>query len=66
MNTEILDSVIEITKQRDTDSLEYSFVVTHAEFISVDNISILRVADGNTHQTQDYILSLDITDESHF
>ncbi len=66
MNTEILDSVIEITKQRDTDSLEYSFVVTLAELISVDNISILRVADDNTHQYLDYILSLKITEKSHF
>lgn len=49
MESKILQSVIEITQQRDLDSLEYSLVATLAELIPAVGISILKtVTENNT------------------
>ena len=43
MNSEIFESIIEITRQKDTDSLEYSLAATLAELIDVSEVTLLNV-----------------------
>lgn len=43
MNNEIFESIIEITRQKDTDSLEYSLAATLAELIDINEINLLNV-----------------------
>lgn len=43
MNNEIFESIIEITRQKDTDSLEYSLAATLAELIDIDAVTLLNV-----------------------
>ena len=47
MESKILQSLVEITKQRDLDSLEYSLIATMAELIPVTEMSILKVINEN-------------------
>ena len=47
MESKILQSVVEITKHRDLDSLEYSLIVTMAELVPLTEISILKVINEN-------------------
>ena len=47
MENKILQSVVEITRQRDLDSFEYSLVATMAELVPVAEISILKTIDEN-------------------
>ena len=47
MNNRILQSVIEITRQRDVDSLEYSLVATLAEILPASEISLCKLVNGN-------------------
>lgn len=43
MNHEIFESIIEITCQKDTDSLEYSLAATLAELIDISEVTFLNV-----------------------
>ena len=47
MESKILQSLVEITKQRDLDSLEYSLIATMAELIPVSEMSVLKVINEN-------------------
>lgn len=65
MDNIILQSVIEITKQRDLDSLEYSLVATLAELVPVVEISILKIFNDNNLDKLDTVVSLTaVTDSS--
>ena len=43
MQNQILQSVIEITRQRDVDSLEYSLIATLAEILPISEISLFKL-----------------------
>lgn len=43
MNSDIFESIIEITCQKDTDSLEYSLAATLAELVDVSEVTLLNV-----------------------
>lgn len=64
MDNKILQSVVEITQQRDLDSFEYSLVATMAELVPVTEISILKTIDENNVDKLDVAVCLTIlTDE---
>lgn len=60
MDSKILQSVVEITKQRDLDSLEYSLVATMAELVPVTEISILKIIHENNLDKLDEVVSLTV------
>jgi len=64
MESKILQSVIEITKQRDLDSLEYSLVATLAELIPATSISILKTVNENATASAEEVVHLTIDNES--
>jgi len=43
MNNEIFESIIEITRQQDTDSLEYSLAATLAELIDIQEVTLIKI-----------------------
>jgi len=43
MNNEIFESIIEITRQKDTDSLEYSLAATLAELIDIQEVTFIKI-----------------------
>lgn len=43
MNSEIFESIIEITRQKDTDSLEYSLAATLAELIDIQEVALINI-----------------------
>ncbi|MGB1237646.1 MAG: GGDEF domain-containing protein [Pseudomonadales bacterium] len=59
MNNEVLDSIIEITGQRDTGSLEYSLVSTVAELIALDSVSLFKLVNSATKLKLEYIVHLE-------
>ena len=61
MESKILQSVVEISKQRDLDSLEYSLIATMAELIPVAEMSVLKVISGNKLDTLDMTECLTVT-----
>lgn len=61
MDNKILQSVVEITKQRDLDSLEYSLVATLAELVPVVEISILKIINDNNLDKLDAVVCLTAT-----
>ena len=63
MKNKILQSVIEITKQRDLDSLEYSLVTTMAELVPVVEISIFKVLKDNKIDYVEKVVHLTVSDE---
>ena len=64
MENKILQSVVEITKQRDLDSLEYSLVVTMAELVPITEICVLKVINENNLDKLDASVCLTaLTDE---
>ena len=58
MDDEILKSVIEITRHRDLDSLEYSLVATLAEIISTRQIAVFKTFSGDASHGIEEILCL--------
>lgn len=70
MDEDILKSIIEITRHRDLDSLEYSLVATLAEIVPATEISIFKNFHTDKHQGIEEVLRLTIleTDSvgSHF
>ncbi len=63
MESKILQSVIEITKQRDLDSLEYSLVATLAELVPATSISILKAVKENKTASAEEVVRLTIDKE---
>lgn len=63
MESKILQSVVEITKQRDLDSLEYSLVATLAELLPVAGISILKSVKENNTICAEEVIRLYIDNE---
>ena len=60
MNPDILNSVIEITQNRDLDSLEYSLVATLAEIIPVTQISIFKPYTNGKKKEIEEVLNLTV------
>ena len=58
MESKILQSIIEITRQRDLDSLEYSLVATLAELIPAVSISILKAVKENNVASAEEVVRL--------
>lgn len=63
MKKDILQSIIEFTKQRDLDSLESSLVATLAELVPATSISILKAIKKNNALCAEEIVRLDIDKE---
>ncbi len=70
MDNRILQSVIEITRQCDTDSLEYGFVKTLAKVVPCRAISICKLHKQNVFESLEEIIHLTIdtkdSGENHF
>ena len=62
MNEQILKSVIEITRQRDVDSLEYSMVSTLAEFVPAYEITLYKIPSVNPAETIEEAVKLSISE----
>ena len=62
MNEQILKSVIEITKQRDVDSLEFSLVSTLAEFVPAYEITLYKIPRVNPAETIEEAVKLSISE----
>jgi len=60
MDDRILQSVIEITRQCDTDSLEYSLVVTLAEMVPSKAISICKLLKQNEIGSLEEVIHLTV------
>ena len=58
MDDDILKSVIEITRHRDLDSLEYSLVATLAEIITTKKIAVYKTFSADDHYGVEEILGL--------
>ncbi|TDJ17001.1 MAG: sensor domain-containing diguanylate cyclase [Gammaproteobacteria bacterium] len=56
MDNEILQSIVEMTRQRDLDSLEYSLAATLAELVPAQRISLNKfLKDGNHDQLEEVV-----------
>ncbi len=64
MDKTILQSIVEITKQRDLDSLEYSLVATLAELVPAISIFILKAVKENNIDCAEEIARLYINKEN--
>jgi len=64
MESKILQSVIEITQQRDLDSLEYSLVATLAELVPAIGISILKAVTENNTTCAEEVVRLTINKDN--
>ena len=60
MENEILHSVIEITGQRDLDSMDYSFVATLGELLPVNAISLLKLSDLERPESLENVVHLEL------
>jgi len=60
MDNLIIQSIIEITRQRDLDALEYSLVVSLAEIVPVTAISIFKSQDENIIDNIEEIVRLSV------
>ena len=61
MDNQILKSVIEITGQRDLDSLELSLLASLAELLPVVSIAIYKKHNENITKTVEQVIRLDVT-----
>lgn len=60
LNSKALDSVIEITKQRDVDSLDSSFITVLADLVPSQTISIYKLVNDKDQSSIEETLRLDI------
>ena len=60
MHNDILKSVIEITRHRDLDSLEYSLVATLSEIITTQQITVFKTLTVDHHHDIEEILNLSV------
>jgi diguanylate cyclase (GGDEF)-like protein len=65
MDDRIFKSVIEITEQKDLDSLESSLIATLAELCELSEISIIRIFDHDYRHRVEESIRLDIIRDSH-
>lgn len=69
MERKILQSIVEITRHRDLDSLEYAFVATLHELLPVHRIALYRLIREDRIDRVDEIVCLNVDDEdgrSHY
>lgn len=60
MDNALLQSVIEITGQRDLDSMDYSFVATLGELMPICAISLLKLSDQDQLESLEEIIHLNV------
>lgn len=60
MEKRILQSVINMTKQRDVDSLEYGVVVTLAELLPLNSISLYKLVDDKPEDGIEEVICLSV------
>ena len=60
MEDRILKSIIEITRHRDLDSLEYAFVATVYELVAANSVALYRIPEGNAGDDLEEIVRLEI------
>ena len=60
MDNEILQSIVEMTRQRDLDSLEYSLAATLAELVPAQRISINKFLKDDDHDQLEEVVHLSI------
>jgi len=60
MDNKILQSIVEMTRQRDLDSLEYSLAVTLAELVPAQRISINKFLKNDDHDQLEEVVHLSI------
>jgi diguanylate cyclase (GGDEF)-like protein len=65
MDNEILASVIEITGQRDLDSLEFSLVASLADMLPVASISIFKKHNENITRSVEEVINLKVSGNTH-
>jgi len=64
MENDILQSIIEMTRQRDLDSLEYSLAATLAELVPAQCISLNKFLKDNDHEQLEEVVHLFIDMDS--
>jgi len=64
MSSDILESVITITKQRDSDSLEFSLIATMVDLIKVTEISLLKQLDGRYRGQLERVVHVTVTTDA--
>jgi diguanylate cyclase (GGDEF)-like protein len=64
MNEQILKSIIEITRQKDTDSLEFSLVSTLVEFVPAYEIILYKIPRINPAETIEEVVRLSISENN--
>lgn len=64
MDNEILQSIVEMTRQRDLDSLEYSLVATLAKLVPAQRISINKFLKDDDHDQLEEVVHLFINMDS--
>lgn len=60
MDNQILDSIIEITRQRDLDSLEHSLLTSISSFVPVNEIAIYKTSTENHARQIEQVVSLSV------
>ena len=65
MESKILKSAIEISNQRDLDSLEYSLVTTMAELVPATEFSVLKTIHENIRDKLEMALCLNVMIDAH-
>ena len=65
MDSRVLDSIVEITKQRDSDALGISILATIAELIPSSFICLYKVKEGNSAVFFQLITSLEAKKDTH-
>jgi diguanylate cyclase (GGDEF)-like protein len=64
VENEILQSIVEMTRQRDLDSLEYSLAATLAELVPAQSISLYKLLDEDNHEQLEEVVRLFIDTDS--
>jgi len=64
VDNEILQSIVEMTRQRDLDSLEYSLVATIAELVPAHRISLHKLLGDDSHDRLEEVVQLFIDMDS--
>lgn len=64
MDNEILQSIVEMTRQRDLDSLEYSLAATLAELVPAQRISLNKFLKDDNHDQLEEVVHLFIDMDS--
>lgn len=65
MNNDIFESIIEITRQKDTDSLEYSLAATLAELMDIQEVTLINIPFSGQSSSLTSELRLKITTQDN-